>query len=759
MLFTAGMFAAFQQAELVDLVWCLFLPIFSLLVFSRNRMVTWLAAVCAGFLYVNFYAHSFGPAALDESWLRKEVLLIGTVADLPQYKDKSVRFVFDIEAAYVESHKVQLPPRVRLSWYGAYDPPKVGEKWQLMVRLKPPHGFANPGGFDFERYLYEQGIGATGYVRKSSENKFLAPATSIVQPIREWLRERIDDALVDAPMRGFIKALVIGDRGELSQDDWRILNNTGTNHLMAISGLHIGLVAGLVLWIVARCWRLSARACLWFPATKVAVFFAFLSALVYAALAGFTVPTQRAMLMFGVLAVSLLMGFQWRPLQILTSAWVLVMLYDPFALLSAGTWLSFLAVMAILYALQLRRRDRALYQWGRVQWIITIALVPVLLWYFQRLSLISPLANVLAVPWMSFIVVPLALLGALFSGLPDVATLVWQGSATAMQTLWWLLQRMADLPLAAYQSFAPGWWATVLAVLGVVCLILPRGVMFRSIGIIFLIPALAVKPQALNEGEVVIDVLDVGQGLAVVARTRDHVLLYDTGPRFSEDFNAGDAVILPFLREHGVEQIDTLVLSHGDSDHAGGLDAVFAQMPVTTFYNGASRQITREGQKPCRAGTHWQVNQVRFSLVYPENTLQELSDNNGSCVLQIHAGEHAILIPGDIEKKAERFLLESLGLGLRSDVLLIPHHGSKTSSTPTFIEQVSPGIAINAAGYANRYRLPNAKVMRRYTERNMALWNTAQHGAIRLTLSESGIDGPHSWRRQKRRFWQHRMTN
>lgn len=751
--FSLGIFSAFQLSVLPDANVFWLLPLLVLACLVRQRIVATIFIFCFAFLYTLFYAWLVAPNKLDTRWQGKDIEVVGQVSGLPENHDGYGRFEFDVESMTYRGTAIEGPQRIRLSWYHWQQPVKAGERWFLTVRLKHPHSYSNPGGFDFERWLFEHRIGATGYVKLKRKHQRLQVAGIGLHPLREALQIRIRSLLQDDPMSGFIQALVMGSRGDLDQHHWQILNATGTNHLMAISGLHIGLLAGFTFWLLRLVWRNSARLCLLMAAPRAAAIAAGSAAVIYATLAGFAVPTQRALIMFSVVMLMYFSGRYRRPSQILGIAFVVVLLVDPFAFLSAGFWLSFIAVAAIFYAMQNRYQVSGWWwRWGRLQWIVTLLMVPALLLFFQRVSLVSPLANLLVVPWMSFIVVPLSLLGGLLSFIPWLAEPVLWLASSAMQLAWSILSVFADVPFASLQTAAPTVWTLVLALAGFCWFLLPRGIPFRFVGLLWILPAFLISQNGPKVGEARLNVLDVGQGTAVVVETANHALLYDTGPRFSDSFNAAQAVIIPFLRQRGIYKLDTLVLSHGDRDHAGGIDEILSGMEIGRFLNGAPQRVKNRGES-CVSGTKWRLDGVDFEIIYPAAELLPLTDNNGSCVLKISAMGQILLLTGDIEQKAERFLLESHGLDLDADVLLIPHHGSKTSSTEAFIAAISPQIAINSVGFANRYHLPNRQVIERYKRRDIALWDTATQGAITLTLSTSGIQGPISHRQEAKRFW------
>ncbi len=714
-----------------------------------------LAFLPAGFLWALLQAHLLLAAELPPVLEGRDIWLEGIVAGLPAVDERRIRFELDvIDARLAESGEaVPRLPRVRLGWYGRFGRPAPGERWRLKVRLKRPHGFRNPGGFDYEAWLFRHGIRATGYVRADPGNRRLAAARGRpVQRLRLFLRERLDDLLPAQPASALLLALVIGDRSAMDEDQWTVLRATGTNHLMAISGLHIGLLAGLGFALGRRLWCGSGRGLLWLPAPRAGVILGLLFAVIYAALAGFSVPTRRAL----VVTVGSLLAL-WRywwvvSTQTLGLALLAVLVLDPLAVLDAGFWLSFAAVAFIFYGLSGRPgRAGRLWQALRVQWWITLGLLPLLLFLFGQASLVSPLANLVAVPVVGLLVVPLALAGAALGlAWPAGGGMLLSLAATGMG---WLMQGLAWLagwPLATWSGATAGPGAALLAVAGTLVLLAPRGLPGRLAGAVLLLPLLFPAPPRPPAGQADFTLLDVGQGLAAVVRTRNHVLLYDTGPRFGPGFEAGGAVVVPFLQARGIRRLDRLVVSHGDSDHRGGAEAVLGALPVGDFL--ASRELAAGGRtaRACRAGEAWDWDGVHFAFVHPAG--RDLGRNDASCVLQVTAGAHVLLLTGDIERPAERRLVRRLGPALRADVLVVPHHGSNSSSTDAFLDAVRPVWALYPVGYRNRFRFPDPRVVARYRSRGVHTLATDRSGAIELRLGGRHLV-PVAYRERQRRYW------
>ncbi len=712
----------------------------------------------AGFLWSLVYAHHILQETLPTDLIGKDVVIEGHIASLPAQKSRHLQFEFDVQRAWEAEQSVVIPKRIRLNWYRSFPAElRAGDQWRLQVRLKPPHGFRNPGGFDYEAWLFQHRIRATGYVRQSNQNQPLATGWAYpLQRLRQALRSQLSDTLEDSPVKGVLLALVIGDRSAISPAQWQTLQRTGTNHLMAISGLHIGLVAGLAFLLGQRLWRYSGRGMLWLPAPKAGAILALLAAVGYAALAGFSIPTQRALIMVAVVMLALLANRAIVPSRTLATALLLVLLFDPLAVLASGFWLSFAAVAIIFYGLngRLGRLPRW-YQGVRVQWWISVGLFPLVILLFQRASLIAPIANLLAVPVVSLLVVPLALVGSMLLPLSDwLSEPLLQLAAAIMHGVMLGLDWLAQWPLASWAGAVSSGWVAVLAVLGVVLLLAPRGLPARSLGLVLLLPLAAGGPSAIPHGTVRFTLLDVGQGLAAVVETQHHALVFDTGPRFSERFDTGAAVVVPYLRQRGWRQLDHLIISHGDMDHIGGAESVLAAIPVHAISSSVPDKLAPRPAIPCRRGQRWEWDGVEFVMLHPAQDFAHRR-NNASCVLKVNAGNHSLLLTGDIEKAAERHLLREGGTDLRADILVAPHHGSNTSSTTAFIQAVAPKYVLFPVGYRNRFRFPRPTVVARYQQQQVAMLNTASAGAIRFELGTGGLS-PARYRLDARRYWHDR---
>jgi len=730
----------------------------------RLLLLIAVAAAC-GYGWAAWRAEVRLADRLDPAWEGRDIMVVGVVASLPQPYERSVRFEFDVERVITAGAAV--PSRIVIAWWGRSARegddglPQVhaGERWRLTVRLKQPHGTLNPHSFDYEAWLLERGVRATGYIRPRTNPERLSAQVWQMGPLIERLRERLRDRIVTAVpgecCGGVLAALAVGDQRAIPPAQWQVFTRTGVNHLMSISGLHVTMVSGLVYALALALWRRSPRLTLRLPAAKAAAVAGLLAALAYAALAGFAVPAQRTVYMLAVVAAALWSGRQLPVSSILAGALLVVLLIDPWAVLSAGFWLSFGAVAVILGVTVGRlAQPGVLRQWLRVQGAITLALVPLTLALFQQVSLVSPVANALAIPLVSLVVVPLTLVGSVLPfdfGLA-LADLVMR---LTMLPLEW----MAALPAAVWQQHAPLPWTVAVACAGVAWLLLPRGFPARWLGALALVPLFTVLQPGLATGSVRATVLDVGQGLAVVVRTANHAVLFDAGPAFGPSADSGNRTIVPYLRAAGVRSLDLLVVSHDDIDHSGGAASVLQALPVARVASSlkADHALLAGAPAPsrCERGQRWEWDGVRFEFLHPAAEVYgtKVKDNNLSCVLKVSAPGGTLLIAADIEARSERELVAAYGEGLRADVLVVPHHGSRTSSTPEFVVAVGPRLAIVAAGYRNRFGHPKAEVMARYGAAGAQMRRTDLDGALTIEFGDKGPSVAEAWRDRYRRYW------
>lgn len=627
----------------------------------------------------------------------------------------------------VESRRAELPSRLRLSWHGA-PPLAAGELWRLAVRLKRPRGLANAQGFDYEAWLTARRIGATGTV-KTGERLAAGAGPSA------W-RDGLRGALLTVPAHGregALAALVLGDGTGLSAADWQVLQATGTIHLLVISGQHVALLGGLLYALVLGLFRLGLWPSGW-PWLPCACALALAGALAYGWLAGFGVPVQRACVMLGIV---LLWRWRFRHLGAwlpLLAALSLVLVVEPLASLQPGFWLSFGAVALLVWCFSGRLASPG--GWLlllRVQWAMTLGLLPLLVGLGLPVSLSGLLANLLAVPWVGIGVVPLALLGTLLLPLPGVGGgLLWL-AGLQLDWLFRLLALLAELAPAWPFAAVPA-WALLLGVSGALLALLPAGLPMRLFGMLMLLPLLWPPAPRIPEGHAEVRVLDVGQGLAVLVRTAGHELLYDAGPA-AGGFDTGEKVVLPALRGLGVAGLDVLLLSHADRDHAGGARALLAGLLVERLLSGepAALRLALNAES-CRDGERWQWDGVDFTTWH---WAQADNGNDASCMLRVEARGERLLLTGDIGVGAEAWLRAS-GRELGADWLLAPHHGSRSSSSAPFIAAVAPQAVLLSRGWGNGFGHPHPLVLARYRAAGVRIHDTAREGALRLLLGARG---------------------
>jgi len=535
-----------------------------------------------------------------------------------------------------------------------------------------------------------------------------------------------------------------------------VFTRTGVNHLISISGLHITMVSGVMFALVLALWRRVPMLLAKLAAVKAAAIAGFLTALSYALLSGFAVPAQRTVYMLGALAVALLLGLAAWPGHVLALAVLVTVMADPMCVLAPGFWLSFGAVAVIMYISLGRMQPLPWWRnWAHVQWAVTIGLVPCLVAMFQQVSIVSPLANAFAIPVVSLAVVPLTLLDVVVPGDWLLQIAAWLMNICA-QALSWL----SMLPSAVWQQHAPAAWSVLLAMLGVLWLLAPRGVPARWLGLLAMVPMVwpvVPKPQA---GEMWVDVLDVGQGLSVAIRTRNHTLIYDTGPSFSAESDAGSRIVVPFLRAQGVPRVDGMMVTHNHNDHSGGASAILEAVPVdwvaTSLPADAPPVALASRRMRCFAGQHWEWDGVRFSMLSPRwdsYNVEGLGENARSCVLKIDSAYGGILLPADIEQASEADIIASEAGVLPAQVMLAPHHGSSTSSSAAFLSAVAPRMIVIGVGYHNRFGHPKPDVMERYATRKIRVLRTDLDGEIALRFEAQGV-AAEGYRSHYHRYWQ-----
>lgn len=733
-------------------------------------------ALGAGLAWAAWRAEARIADELDGRLEGVELQVRGRVASLPQQGERGWRFVFEIEPG-----TSGVPQRVQLSWradgagpQAALPALRAGERWAFTVRLWRPHGFANPSGFDYEAWLLERGVRATGSVRAARLlDERPAAAMQHVHRLRGELRARLLAALPEGEQRGLLVALAVGDQQDIEPAQWDVFRRTGVAHLVSISGLHVALVATFCGGLAGLAWRRLPALVLRVPVQKAVVLCGLAGASGYAVLAGMGIPVLRAWLMLLVAASALLSGRGVAPSRVLAAALVVVLVADPWAVLAVGFWLSFGAVAVILAVVGGRVTVQAGWRGAlRIQLAISFALVPLLLAQFQSLPLLSPLANLIAIPVVSFVVTPLVLVALPWPAPP----LLWPANLAA-EAMMAVLSWLAALEFAVLERALPPPWLLACALVAVALLLLPRATPGRLAAPVLLAGLLAWQPERPPPGGFRAWVLDVGQGLAVHVQTHAHDLLYDAGPPYGDAADAGGRVILPWLRAAGVRTLDRLVLSHPDADHVGGAATVLGTLAVERVLAGGAesaagrarwpgRLLAGAGVQDCAGVPPWSRDGVRFEILHPQPAAaasapradagaRRGNDNDASCVLRVSTAAGALLLTGDIGAAVEAALAARVGEGLRSVVVVSPHHGSRSSSSAAFVAATLPGHVVHSAGHRNAFGHPHGEVWARWAAAGARNWRTDAQGAIVLEFPPPPGDGVAVGAQRERspRYW------
>jgi competence protein ComEC len=751
----SGTLAIHQLPELPGAAWCA-PAVLTALVALRSRRLRPLLWLLAGAVWTGWLASERLAERLPYAALGRDFAVEGIVASFPAVAPGQATFAF----AVAEPRPPDVPDRLRLTWY---DPPSAvrpGAAFAVTARLRPPRGARNPGGFDYEQWLFINDYGATGYVRAAAAAEPGKGLAARWLGFRATLAERIAAAARDADGAALLTALALGERHLFSEQHWDDFRRTGTSHLVAISGMHVALL-GLFVFAALKwsCVRLPAPVCNY--DLEIAAAGSGLATAYYAALTGFAVPAQRSLLMIVVALCVLVARRSVSPMQVLAATLLAVLAFDPFAPLAASFWLSFVAV-ALLLALAaphaVRTARRSLLQRGvvavgtfvRLQWWIGLALVPLTLWYFGEISLIGAPVNLGAIPFFNLVLVPLAVLATValsYAAFVDIAAPLVGGVADLATATVACLHALASSPAAAYTLPRPSWPAFAVAALGVAFAVggvpLPR----RWLGWLALLPLFVPVARAPPPGTVHAVVLDVGHGLAVLIATTHHRLLFDAGPKARSGFDAGAEVVLPALAATGRRDLDLMIVSHADNDHAGGAAAVAGAYRSSAILKGPD--VDALPGRTCTRGEHWEWDGVRFVVLHPSAEFAARG-NESSCVLKVIAGDRALLVTGDVEQRGEKALLDQ---PLAADVVVVPHHGSATSSSPAFVAAVDAEHAIVSAGFANRWGFPRPEVRARWQSQGATVIVTGDVGAIGVVLGPAGVR-LEAERDRRHRYWQ-----
>lgn len=706
---------------------------------------------------VLFYvaAQSVVDARVAPELLGDSIVLQVQIPDFPRQNGQTVSFLA------VPQADDRMPRRIRLHWF---EPPvdlHIGDVWQLEIRLKRPRSTANPGGFDYEAWLFREQIAATGYVVSGHRNHLLgAGRLGPVQSVRDRFVTRVMRVIQGNEQAAVLAAVVVGARHLISTEQWRRYALTGSSHLMAISGLHIGLAAAGAYALASVLGGLGGSRR---NHHDVAILCSLLATALYASVSGFAVPAQRASLMIALAGVALLRRRRAQPFLIVFAACITMIAAAPLATMTPGFRLSFAAVIVLLWlthrsaipttgkAGRLSQPLTALRQLGAVQLSLLLGLLPLTALIFGRVSLVAPLVNMIAVPLFSVVTVPLALAGLLCDGpaqiIGDQCLLLAAYSIAWIERLITTAAATNWATLAVPEISGLAWLYVALPVMWVV---LPPGWPGRHVAWLAFVALALYMPRAPATGCAAIAVLDVGQGLAVIVRTHQQVLLFDAGPSFRGGGSAGKSIVLPYLASQGIHRIDRLVVSHADLDHAGGIADILAGIDVGDVLAG--EPLSGHPSRPCLAGDQWVADGVRFRILHPPVD-SDYVGNNTSCVLLLEVGARHVLLTGDIEHPVEALLLQEQSLPA-VDVLVVPHHGSNTSSSAPFVHALAPNVAIVSAGFGNRWGFPKNSVVDRWRAVGAKVVTTARAGAVSLQLCERepSLD-IHRHRAEQRRIW------
>lgn len=718
--------------------------------------VRWLALMLFGVAWAAWCGSSAMSARLPKSWEGQDIQATGYVVGLAQTNGGATSVQFQIEQASLDGQIVPWKGRARISWYDQPSAfPEPCSRWHLLLRLRRPRGPINPGGADGERSALAHGIAAVGYVRNDSNNRRLSVPGWCLDQLRGSLADGIQARVHDQHDAALLRAFTVGDTRGLEQNDWDVARANGISHLLAISGFHVGVAAVFGLWLshaVYWLWPLLAVRC---PRVQAQALSALASASAYGALAGLGMPTVRTMLMIAAFALARCSRRAISSAHALAIALMAILLMNPTAVLEAGFWLSFVGVAFLILCMESKGRGLRgfLSELTIGQIVMTVSLLPLTMWFFGEASLVGALSNLVAVPFVSFVIVPCALLGTLLLLLcPPCATPVLRVAEWLTHAQWWLLEQTASWPGAHWYLPAVQPWALVLATLGALWLFMPRGVPLRMLGVLLFLPLLWPARQMPAKGAFQAWLLDVGQGLAVIVRTQGHTMVYDTGARYPSEYNLGGAVVVPSLHALGIDRLDVLMISHADNDHAGGAPTVAAAFPMARRYSGEPARLPIPTEQ-CAAGQQWEWDGVRFRVLSPNADGLMSAANNRSCVVVVEGRAGRLLLTGDIAAAVEPQVAAALGGGPQP-VLQVPHHGSNGSSSAAFIAAIRPELGVVSAGWRNRFGHPRPEVLTRYAAASVPVFNTAVDGAVQIDFPAAGTAYVAArWRLQQRRYW------
>lgn len=721
------LFHYFPPVSLIGVIILLMISIFPLINKITQILILGLAL---GFIWTWLYASYYLEFNLLPDWENKTVEVQGTISSLPETHQYLSSFLFHLKT--IQGQRTSFT--VKLNWQQPKQYLRVGDNWQLVVRLKRIHSTANPNGFDYEAWSFQNGIRANGQVIMQRKAVFLSHSVNsyMITQLRQQIYDKVLSIMPITRTSPWILALIVGERKGIPPAEWEVLRNTGCNHLMAIGGLHIGFMAGIAYMISQWLWRRSANGLLLAPSPIMGSLAALMIAWFYSMLAGFSIPTQRASLMITIFLLAKLQRRILLSWQTWSLALLLTLLMNPLNVLSASLWLSFGTIALLIYGMNGRAANNLWWQWGRAQWVIAIGLLPLSLWLFNQYSLVSFVANSIAIPWVGFLILPFCFLGIVFLSFPILSKYMLLLADKNLNLLWIILTNLSHLSWATWNQSMVNYPLLFSSTIGIIALLLPTGFTGRILGFLWLLPILFFRPVLLKSGEVKFSLLDVGQGLSAVIQTKNHALVFDTGSGNSAH-NMGESVILPYLYSQGIKKLSMLVISHGDNDHSGGALSIIEKMPVGTIFTSVPQLFSLYHPTICLAGMSWEWDGIKFRFLHP--TVEQLNlGNNSSCVLMVIVGSKTILLPGDIEKNAEQSLLRT-NQDLKTNILVAPHHGSTTSGWISFVTKVHPDVVLYATGYLNRYHFPHANIMARYQAMGALQYETAKTGALEFIVN------------------------
>ncbi|MGE3317657.1 MAG: DNA internalization-related competence protein ComEC/Rec2, partial [Candidatus Berkiella sp.] len=712
-----------------------------------RRIMVFLLASIVGFGWAYQQAYSRLAFTLKPEFWRQVLTVQGTVTGISQWHEQTLRF--DLNLNSINGEAIKQTPKLRLFWPKASQLLRDEDQVEMIVKLEPPWHLANPGGYDQQKQFFVEGIRAKG---KVIQLKAITPChQGSITRLREMLNEKMASLLVGKPLLGVIQATTLGLYKNITPHQWKVFQATGTTHAIAISGLHISLVAILFGGAITLLVKRTPFLLLYYPAKFYGAVAAMISAAIYCALAGFSIPTQRSLAMILMALVALLNRQKIASWHLLATAWLAIGFLDPLATLQLGFWLSFGCVAALIYGGS-HASPNLWRKYVMPQIIVFIGLLPLGVLFFQQASLLSPLANFVALPIINFLVIPPSLLAILLMEISmPLAAISLKIAHGALYVVWLVLEKMADCPMAVWQAGHVALFSCFLAFLGVLLLLTPRGFPGRHFGWFGLLPMICYQPPPIPEGEFRLTVLDVGQGLSCVIQTREHALLYDAGGRYGKEIDAGQRVIKPYLQAQRIKKIDRIIISHGDLDHRAGLSSVQDLLHGEIFSSEPHRLPLPS--ELCEAITEWEWDGVRFRMLNQANANAK-NRNDRSCVLKVMTRKQSVLLTGDIEKGAEAHLVQTVPDLLTSSIIVVPHHGSLTSSSPEFVKQVDAQYAIYPVGLGNHYGFPKMDVLKRYREQGAQNIVVAESGALIFQLNnEDELTPPTRWRDTSLKYW------